>query len=408
MDIDRLKSFKSIIDLELRENILKFWIDKTIDDENDGFYGYISNDLKVDKNHDKASVLYSRILWTFSAAYRIYRNESYLFMANRAYKYIVEHFLDSEYSGVYWMLDCKGNPANTKKQVYAIAFAIYAFSEYSRATGSKKSLEKAMELYEALEEHAYDKRNKGYIEAFDRDWAPIKYVSLSKKDMNTKKSMNTHLHVIEAYANLSRVLGSKKIKSSLKEIIEVTVEQIIDVKDYRFKLFFDEEWNSKSDIVSFGHDIEGSWLLYEAADALGDLEVIERVRHISLKMAQGVYEKGIDLKHGGIFNEAKHGYITDGSKDWWPQAEAVMGFFNAYQLTGSEVFLEASFNTWDFIEKNIIDRERGEWLWGVTDDGFKITSKGKIGPWKCPYHNSRMCIELVQRLDSIICDALVS
>lgn len=402
MSDEKLKSFYFVLEKELYENILKFWMENTIDEENGGFYGYISNDLVVDKYHDKASVLYSRILWTFSTAYRFYRDEKYLVMATRAYDFILEHFIDREFSGVYWRVGYKGEVVNPKKQVYAIAFAIYGLSEYFRATGNRESLDKAVELFEALENHAYDNGHKGYIEALARDWSPLEDMSLSTKDMNARKSMNTHLHVLEAYTNLLRVWNNNQLRNKLKELIDVTLEHIIDKKHYRFKLFFDETWNPLSEIVSFGHDIEGSWLLNEAAEVLDDDEVWVRVKEISEKMAQGVYDKGIDRKYGGLFNEAEHSTLTDRSKDWWPQAEAVVGFFNAYQLTGNDSYLETSFHMWDFIDRYIVDRIKGEWFWGVSEDGRQPTRGEKVGPWKCPYHNSRMCFEMLQRLKSII------
>ncbi|MFZ5986243.1 MAG: AGE family epimerase/isomerase [Bacillota bacterium] len=400
MYTDKLKSFYCTLEKELN-NILKFWIDNIIDEENGGFYGYISNNMTIDKKHDKSSVLYSRILWTFSTAYRIYKDEKYLFMANRAYNFILDHFIDSEFKGVYWMLGCKGNVVNSKKQVYAIAFTIYGLSEYYRATGNKESLYIAVELFRTLEKHAYDNELKGYIEAFARDWSPTEDMSLSNKDENAMKTLNTHLHVMEAYTNLLRVWNNSELKYRLRELVDVTIEHIIDKENCCFNLYFDKSWNPLSQSTSFGHDIEGSWLLREAAEVLGDKEVLVQVNDMAVKMAQTVYDKGIDRKYGGICNEAEHGIITDSCKDWWAQAESIVGFFNAFQLTGKDYFLNASFDVWEFIDRFIVDKEKGEWFWGVSADGKKITRSDKVGPWKCPYHNSRMCFEMLERLKSL-------
>lgn len=401
MVMGKMKSYQGIFERELKENILKFWIDNAVDNENGGFFGYISNDLIVDKCHHKASILNSRILWTFSTAYRVYKEEKYLSMADRAYNFIVDKFIDGEYSGVYWMLDYKGNVANSKKQVYAIAFTIYGLSEYYRATGKTESLNKAIELFRVMEKYAYDKENKGYIEAFTHDWSYLEDMSLSEKDMNAKKSMNTHLHVLEAYTNLLRIWDSIELKIKLKELIEITIEHILDKQNYCFKLFFDQTWNPLSKAVSFGHDIEGSWLLYEAAEVLGDEKLLDKVREVAVRMASGVYERGIDRIYGGIFNEADPGFLTDECKDWWSQAEAVVGFFNAFQITKNENYLESSFEIMDFIDKCIVDKDKGEWLWGVSKDGKRGPKREKVGPWKCPYHNSRMCFEMISRLKAL-------
>jgi cellobiose epimerase len=402
INADKLIHFRNDMEYELKENILKFWIDHTVDHENGGFYGYISDDLSIDKTHDRACVLYSRLLWTYSAAYRIYGEAQYLFIADRAYEYFLEHFYDKEYSGVYWMLDYKGNVVDPKKQMYAIAFAIYGFSEYFRATGKNESLDKAIELFHTLESYAYDKDNKGYIEALTREWTPLEDMSLSEKDMNVQKSMNTHLHMMEAYTNLLRVWDSPELKKSLEELINITVEHIISPETYQFKLFFDMHWNPMSDIISFGHDIEGSWLLYEAAEVLGNEGTLKKVRDISIKMAEKVYEKGIDRKYGGLYNEEEQGVLPGESKDWWPQAEAVVGFFNAFELTGKTYFMDEAMNIWHFISSHIIDKVYGEWFWSVSADGRKVYHDEKVGPWKCPYHNSRMCFEIMHRVDRII------
>lgn len=396
---DKVNLFNEI-EAELKENILPFWIKHTIDEENGGFYGFISNDLVIDKAHHRSCVLYSRILWTYSTAYKLYKEEKYLHMAEHAYDYIVKHFIDKTNSGVYWMLDYKGNVLDSKKQIYAIAFAIYAFSEYFAASGRQAGLDISIELFHAIENHAYDKTNKGYIEATTVDWLPLEDMSLSPKDMNTSKSMNTHLHVMEAYTNLLRVWDNNQLRESLKEIINVTIDHIIDPQTYHFKLFFDNEWNSLSEAISFGHDIEGSWLLVEAAEVLKDDELIAKAKDIAVKMAQITYDEGIDRINGGLYYEKEDTELNT-NKDWWPQAEAVVGFVNAYQLTGQAIYLDEAIKMWQFIDKYIVDKVNGEWVWGTTADGSKVTSIEKVGPWKCPYHNSRMCFEIIERFKKI-------
>lgn len=394
-----LNSFRS----ELTNNILKFWLEHSLDFNNGGFYGYISNDMLIDTNHNKSSVLNFRILWTFAAAYRHYGDEKYLMTAQRAYDYAVENFMDQEYSGIYWMLDFRGNPADTTKKTYSIAFAIYALSEFYRATGKKESLSHAIELYNTLELHSHDPVSKGYAEVFSRDWSTPGNARSSYADINMTKSMNTHLHVLEAYTNLYRVWKNDKLANSLHELINITLDHIIDPLTFQFRLYFDNYWTPLSKAVSYGHDIEGSWLLYEAAEVLGNQALLVKVRVTSVLMAKKVFSDGIDKINGGLFYEKKHGILKD-FKEWWAQAEAVVGFTNAYQLSGLVTFLREALNTWSFISSHLIDHKHGEWFWGTTADGSRVIHTEKVGPWKCPYHNSRMCFEMLDRLTKIAAD----
>jgi cellobiose epimerase len=393
---DIFKKLRNEVDKEVKDNILSYWMKNTVDNENGGFYGFINNKQYIDKKADKGGILNFRILWTFSKAFNVYKDEKYLKIAKRAYEYVTKYFWDDVYGGIYWMVDYMGAPSNTKKQIYCQAFAIYGFSEYYMATGNIKALDYAVKLFNLIEEKSYDIENKGYFEAYAGDWSEIEDLRLSDIDLNEKKSMNTHLHVLEAYTNLYSVWKNNILKDKLEDLIHITIDKIINNKTWHFNLFFDEFWNIKSNIVSYGHDIEGSWLLMEAAEVLGTKTLIENVKEISVNMAQKVYEEGVD-KTGGILNESR-GEEIDTDKHWWPQAEGVIGFLNAYELTGKEHFLKEALNTWEYISKNIIDRVNGEWFWLRTVEGDTSKKDEKVGPWKCPYHNSRMCFEILRRL----------
>ncbi|SDE80573.1 mannobiose 2-epimerase [Fontibacillus panacisegetis] len=385
------------LDQELKDNILQFWMDKSVDTTRGGFYGEIDQKLQVNENAEKSLVLNARILWTFSAAYRHYKDAKYLEIANAAYDYLIQHFTDQTYGGFYWMVDADGNPSQDKKQIYGQAFVIYALVEYYLADQCQAALDLSIELYHLIEKHSYDKLHKGYIEAVGCNWKQTGNLSLSSKDLNEKKSMNTHLHVLEAYTNLYRVWKSPELTQSLAELIEVTIERIVDPATGHFLLFFDEEWNVKSSHISYGHDIEGSWLLFEAAEVLQDEQILEHVKSVAITMAEAVYTKGID-QDGGIWNEAGPGGLIDTNKDWWPQAEAMVGFYNAYELTGDVKFRDAAIRSWEFIQQFIVDHEYGEWHWGVTQNGVPLPNEPKISAWKCPYHNSRACFEMLTRV----------
>lgn len=386
---------------ELKENILGYWMKNTIDDKRFGFIGEIKSNGEVVADADKGLVLHARILWTFASAYRIYKDDSYLQMAERAYEALNTRFRDPEHGGLFWMIDANGSPTQDKKQVYGQAFVIYALAEYYRAAGHAEALAWAGDIYRLIERYAYDPVHLGYVEALARDWSETNDLSLSGKDLNERKSMNTHLHVLEGYTNLYRVWKPEGLRAKLKELIEVHLDKIIDPKTNHFLLFFNDEWESKTPDVSYGHDIEGSWLLWEAAEVLGDEELLARVKPVAIAMAKATLEQGVD-KDGGLFNEFDGKHLDD-SKDWWPQAEAMVGFLNAYQLSGEAAYLEAAKGSWTFIERNVCDREGGEWHWQVTREGVPVVSgsQPKVGAWKCPYHNSRACFEALERLNHI-------
>jgi mannobiose 2-epimerase len=388
---------------ELVGNVLPFWMRYAVDRQNGGFYGTIDENLNVEKEAERSAVVNTRILWTFSAASRLIGRE-YRETADWAYDYITNKFLDQENGGLFWMVDYRGNPVSTRKQIYAQAFGIYAFVEYHRATGNAASLNHARRLFRLIEEHSYDPVFKGYLEARGRDWQPLEDMRLSGKDLNSPKSMNTHLHVMEAYTDLLLVWRDPALEAKQAELLELTMDRIIDASTGHFKLFFDERWNSLSDHVSYGHDIEGSWLLVEAAEVLGDTGLIERARKLAITMAEAVYEQGLD-RDGSLFYEADaHGALIDPKKHWWAQAEAVVGFYNAFQISGEERFAAAARRTWDYIEVKVVDKVHGEWHAKLTPEGVPLTAKEDadatlVGPWKCPYHNARVCYEMIKRLE---------
>lgn len=383
---------------ELTDNILGFWLQHAADPVNGGFIGEISQEMTRVSDADKSLVLNTRILWTFSAAYRQFKSEDYLDMADKAYQYIMSHFVDMRNGGLYWMLDAEGKPSSDKKQIYGQAFGIYALSEYYRATGKQQALYEAIELFQFMERQSRDPIHLGYVEALAADWTITDELSLSDKDLNEKKSMNTHLHVLEGYTNLYRVWPSEQLKGALQQLIEITIKHIVDRETGHFKLFFDEQWVNKSDHISYGHDIEGSWLLHEAAEVLGDEHLLAEVKLIALKMAKATLEEGLD-PDGGIPNEANPNGFIDTNKDWWPQAEAVVGFYNAYQLSGDSRYAVAASHSWHFIQTYLIDRANGEWYWSVTREGQPTVGHPKVGAWKCPYHNGRACLEMLERLE---------
>ena len=381
----------------LQKNILRFWLDKMVDQEHGGFYGRIDGHEHLHADAEKGAILNARILWAFSAAYRVLGDKTYLEAASRAKHYIIDYFIDPEYGGVYWSLDCNGKPLDTKKQFYAIGFAIYGMSEYARATGDAEALKVAIDLYRCIEEHALDHDYNGYIEAMTRDWQPIADMRLSELDANYPKSQNTHLHIIEPYTNLYRVWKSDELKASLHNLIDIFTDRILNPETHHLDLFFDMDWKRGAGALeSYGHDIECSWLIHEAALVLGDAEVLKKVEPI-VEMVAKASEKGLNAD-GSMVHEANldTGYV-DSDLHWWVQAEAVVGFFNIYQYFGDESALQKAQHCWTYIKENLIDNENGEWHWSRRKDGTLNLDDDKAGFWKCPYHNSRMCLEIIER-----------
>lgn len=381
----------------LQKNILRFWLDKMVDQEHGGFYGRIDGHEHLHADAEKGAILNARILWAFSAAYRVLGDKTYLEAASRAKHYIIDYFIDPEYGGVYWSLDCNGKPLDTKKQFYAIGFAIYGMSEYARATGDAEALNVAIDLYRCIEEHALDHEYNGYIEAMTRDWQPIADMRLSELDANYPKSQNTHLHIIEPYTNLYRVWKSDELKASLHNLIDIFTDRILNPETHHLDLFFDMDWKRGAGALeSYGHDIECSWLIHEAALVLGDAEVLKKVEPI-VEMVAKASEKGLNAD-GSMVHEANldTGYV-DSDLHWWVQAEAVVGFFNIYQYFGDESALQKAQHCWTYIKENLIDNENGEWHWSRRKDGTLNLDDDKAGFWKCPYHNSRMCLEIIER-----------
>lgn len=386
------QALASQVKKELTQNILPYWMQKMCR-EDEGFYGRIDGNENLDQEAPVGNIMTARMLWTFASAYRVLGNEEYLVTAIKAKNFIINHFYDSEFGGTYWSLNPDGTPLDTKKQIYAIAFTIYGLAELNRATGDGQALEYAIKLFNSIEEHSFDGLKDGYFEAFTREWNPIEDMRLSEKDANESKTMNTHLHVLEAYTCLYRVWNNSLLKERLRGLIEIFQKRIL-AEDGHLKLFFDDDWKCSYDIVSYGHDIEASWLIHEAALVLGDPEVLSRIETLVPSITDAAGE-GFSPTEGMIYE--KNGEETDADRHWWVQAETVVGYFNLWHHFDRQEGLENALMCWDYIKANLIDCENGEWFWSLKADGTVNRTDDKAGFWKCPYHNGRMCLEIIER-----------
>ena len=396
-----LKVFSKRVGDQLFGHIMPFWCGPALDHEQGGWMGCLSNDLKPDRTQPKGLIINSRILWAFSAVHRVRPEKLFQQMADRAFNYVMDRFWDAQHGGAFWRLDDAGRVIDDSKKIYGQAFYIYALAEYHQAFGGKAALERAIQLFELIERHAHDPRHGGYIEVCRRDWSEAgAEARLSDKDMNEKKSMNNHLHVLEAYTNFYRAWPEPRVAERLRELIQLFEQRILDARTQHFQHFFDETWRVRSDSYTFGHDIEGTWLLCEAAEVLGDAALLKQVQGVVLPMVEVVLKEGI-AADGALYYEGKGGKIIDPGKECWPQAEAVIGFLNAFQLSGDRKYLQTSLRAYDFIENRLVDRAHGEWFWRINEDGKLDPKLPKVSEWKGPYHGSRMCLETLHRLRAI-------
>ncbi len=396
-----LERFSTEVSEHLFGFYLPFWSGPALDTRQGGWMGWLANDLTPDRTQPKGLIVNARILWTFSTVYRTRPEPLFAEMATRAFDFLMGKFWDPQQGGAYWRLDDTGKALDDSKKIYGQAFVIYALTEFHRAFGSPAALARARELFDLVESHAHDERFGGYVEVCRRDWTEAgSEARLSDKDMNEKKSMNNHLHVLEAYTNLHRVWPDRLVAARLRELIELFLDRILDARTNHLHHFFDERWHVRSDTYTFGHDIEASWLLLEAAEELRDEALVNRVRPAARRLAETALNEGLSAD-GAMRYEGKGGQCIDPGCECWPQAEALVGFLNAFELTGDRKFLTAALGVWDYVQQHLVDRERGEWFWRIAPEGKPDPKLPKVSEWKGPYHVSRACLEIIHRLKRI-------
>jgi mannobiose 2-epimerase len=390
---------KKLIDDLNREliNILDFWANHTVDKKFGGFAGEVDANAKIVAGAEKSLVLNARILWTFSAAFNFLKDPKYLELAHRAYNYLVAHFWDQKEGGLFWAVDYKGEVTNDRKQIYGQGFGIYAFSEYYRASGKQESLDYAIKLFELVEKHSYDPQYGGYLEALSGNWEPMEDMRLSAKDANSPKSMNTHLHILEPYSNLFRVWKNEMLQERMRSLIKVFLDKVLDNESGHFQLFFDVDWSVQSNIVSYGHDIEGAWLINEAAQLIGDPKLIHETQSRTLKMVNAFLKEGI-ADGSVLYEKDLDSGVLHAERHWWVQGEALVGLLDAFAHSGDKQYFEAFLKIWDYIKSHVIDHELGGWHGVVQEDGRPSPNGAKGGFWKCPYHNTRALIESIERI----------
>jgi len=392
----QLQELTQKMEADLRGNILPFWINNAVDTVNGGFFGRVDYSGKPIPKAAKGSILNARILWTFSTAYSLYADPSYKKMADQAFAYFAKYFVDRTHGGVYWTVDYLGNPHETHKHVYAQSFAIYGLTAYAQAFDNEEAKELAITLFHWIENHAHDDKYLGYHEAYSKEGKLLDDVRLSEKDRNYPKSMNTHLHLLEAYTIMYAAWPEQKLGQRLEELIQLFMGPIYDKSIDNLINFSASNWEAECSMVSYGHNIEAAWLVCEAVK---ELPYEDSLKHScidwALKLTNRVLKEGFD-KDGGLFNELKENGKLDKKKAWWPQAEAIVGLVHAWELKSEPAYLNQAEKTWQFIENNLIDHTYGEWHEEIQENG-QLRLMDKIREWKCPYHNARAAMEIVTR-----------
>ena len=377
----------------LTDDIIPFWKNLR-DDEFGGYYGYMGYDLVLDKKAVKGCILNSRILWFFSNAYTLLKDETLLDEARHAYEFMTKYCVDKVNGGIFWSMKYDGQVEEDIKHTYNQAFAIYALSSYYEASGDKEALELAKKLYEIIETKCTD--DGGYLEALSAEFVLIDNDKLSENGVMADRTMNTLLHVLEAYTELYRVSKDEKVKAKLCEIMDTFESKVYNPVLHRQEVFFDNEYNSILDLHSYGHDIETAWLMDRTVEIVGEKEYEDRITPITKDLTAQIYKVAFDGH--SLANECEKGVVND-HRVWWVQAETLLGFLNGYQKDNSKTeYLEAAKSVWEFIKDKVIDKRPGsEWLSEITPDGEPYKEKPILEPWKCPYHNGRMCFEVIKR-----------
>ena len=385
-------TFVKEIEEELTQKLIPFW-ENLRDEEYGGFYGYMGYDLKVQKDYEKGCILNSRILWFFANAYMTLGEEKLKEDADHAYAFLKEKCLDREYGGMFWSVTYDGKPSDTTKHTYNQAFALYALSSYYRLTKNPNAKQLAYQLFDLIQEKAFD--GAGYLEAFDRNWNPASNEKLSENGVMASRTMNTLLHVFEAYSGFYRATKDERVAEAMRTILQIYQEKVFNPERNRQEVFFDLDYNSLIDLHSYGHDIESSWLIDDGCSLLGDAALNQTIFAMDDRLAEGIYQTA--YRNHSVLNECENG-VDDETRVWWVQAESVLGFYHMYEKHGDCQYLQAAQDIFSYIEQYfLVSDHKSEWFWAVDKDGKPMQNLDIVNGWKCPYHNGRMCLELIRR-----------
>jgi len=407
---EKLLNLKERADWNARECIFPFWTSEYIlDEENGGFYGKVTRDMEIVKDEPRSLVLTGRMVYAFSNAWMLYRDEIYLDRAKRAFDYLEKYFYDPVYGGAYSTVSYKGEVIDDNKPTYAESFLIMAAAAYYHATRDQRAYEIALESFRIMEEKV--KIAPGvYRNGFTRDWskpAEMRFGS-GRRAVSMPDGIMFQHHLCQAYEQLYRATNDPIVGKALREFSEYICETLYDPEYRCFKGFMDKEGNRLGTRQSFGHDCEISYLAMDIAELVGDDELISKTKDVCKAVLKQVLENDFD-SYGSLFNG---GDLATGQREesrvWWAQAEAVTAMLCGYELTGDTAYLDACMKQLEYIEKYFVDRKDGDWFNNVIVDeqGWRIVDGmhgfDKLNAGKCPFHNSHMCFEVIRRVDRIL------
>ena len=370
-----------------KDKMHSFWAELQ-DKERGGYYGEVDSAFNVHKDAVKGCILNSRILWFFSHA-DDFDDKNRLEHAKQAFDFLVNAFYDREYGGVYWSVTADGKPCDDMKHTYNIAFAIYALSAYYEASQEPEALSLARQLMQVIEEKCRDEA--GYLEAFSRDFGPHSNEHLSENGVMATRTMNTLLHVMEAYTELHRVAPSDATRDRLREILQIFRDRIYNPELQRLEVFFDRDYNSLIDLHSYGHDIEASWLIDRTVEVLCAEGTEYDLSEITEVLRKKIYEVAFDGH--SVPAECCKGEVLE-TRVWWVQCEAVVGFFRGYLKTGNKDYANAAAKIYWYTYHTMISMNPFGWYPEILEGGVPDMSKNIADAWTCPYHSGRMYYEL--------------
>lgn len=391
----RLAALAQLMSRELVDDLVPFWL-ALLDRFHGGHYTRMDERGTIDRKAPKSTVFVARLLWFLSTVGRALGHAQCLEQAARTQSFLLTRLRDGAHGGLFWSVTHEGRPADTVKHLYAHAFGIYGLSAHAIATGNAESLGAAKELFVLLESRL--RRPDGcYAESFDAAWRPIEDRRIAWHGGVATITANAHLHLVEAYTTLLRAWPSAGPRAALHDLVRLMLDRFVKPDGTGLHPALDGALEPLPGPPSYGHDIEASWLLEAAGDALDDPALRQRLRTVAAAMAQAAATGG-QLRDGGFLSSPVRADATTlPPRVWWVQAEAVVGLVNAAQRGANRDMMSRAEAAWRFIERAMIDRERGDWFEAVDADGRPIPGRLKVGPWKEPYHQGRACLEIARR-----------
>ena len=369
----------------LTGDLIPFW-NNLYDSEYGGFYGSADSDNNINKTSPKSAVLQTRILWFYSSCYKALKDKNLFEYASRQFDFIIKYMIDENDGGIFWDVEYDGKVKDRQKHTYALAFALYSISAYYSVSKNKSAFDAAQRLFNLIERDYKDEY--GYTEVF----------SLDKSVKGSARTMNTLLHIIEAYTEYHAAVNTAESRKALEYSLDLVRTKAYNDDLCRIECNFDEFMNPVGDVLSYGHDIEASWIVYRACEILGNDEILSDLSPKLDKLTQNVISKGfVDNGRNGIYYECKNN-IDNTYRSWWVMSEAIVALVHRYNLYKDKQSIYLAENVWDYVKKYFIS-PHGEWHTQVDEKGEAIKSRsGLCGAWKCPYHNGRMCLELMEML----------